>query len=230
MFGYSDVIPHLGIDELQNKEIMRMSLSRATSLIEVIRTLMDEWLAKATITGSARLLILIKIHVPLFKLIFSWSIKRSSKVLASDFISNIVWYSLNKFFSPKTVIHIRNVQYNLKTTCRCNILVYPCLNLFLVFNQHKESFQHYFSFWPMKHIEFWSMSITEINLFTHVMLLFLGDPEAAALLSDILRHVSKDSNPDDLSQMREILCKYINEWRFFFYSLAFLCKNMKCLI
>lgn len=82
MFGYSDVIPHLGIDELQNKEIMRMALSRATSLIEVIRTLMDEWLAKATITG---------------------------------------------------------------------------------------------------------------------------DPEAAALLSDILRHVSKDSNPDDLSQMREIL-------------------------
>lgn len=71
MFGYSDVIPHLGIDELQNKEIMRMSLSRATSLIEVIRTLMDEWLAKATITGSLRLLILIKIHVPLFKLIFS---------------------------------------------------------------------------------------------------------------------------------------------------------------
>lgn len=82
MFGYSDVIPHLGIDELQNKEIMRIALSRATSLIEVIRTLMDEWLAKATITG---------------------------------------------------------------------------------------------------------------------------DPEAAALLSDILRHVSKDSNPDDLSQMREIL-------------------------
>lgn len=64
------------------------------------------------------------------------------------------------------------------------------------------------------------MSKTEINLFTHVMLLFLGDPEAAALLSDILRHVSKDSNPDDLSQMREILCKYINgnsfkKWRFF---------------
>lgn len=82
MFGYSDVIPHLGIDELQNKDIMRMALSRASSLIEVIRTLMDEWLAKATITG---------------------------------------------------------------------------------------------------------------------------DPEAAALLSDILRHVSKDSNPDDLSQMREIL-------------------------
>lgn len=135
-----------------------------------------------------------------------------------------------KLSLPKTVIYIRNVQYNLQTSWHSSILVYPCLNLFLVFNQHKESFQHYFSFWPMKHIEFWSMSITEINLLTHVMLLFLGDPEAAALLSDILRHVSKDSNPDDLSQMREILCKYINEWRFFFYSLAFLCKNMKCLI
>lgn len=82
MFGYSDVIPHLGIDELQSRDIMRVALSRASSLIEVIRTLMDEWLAKATMTG---------------------------------------------------------------------------------------------------------------------------DPEAAALLSDILRHVSQDSNPDDLSQMREIL-------------------------
>ncbi|XP_078329048.1 uncharacterized protein LOC111115901 isoform X2 [Crassostrea virginica] len=52
MFGYSDVIPHLGIDALQSKEIMRLALSRATSLIEVIRTLMDEWLTKATITGD----------------------------------------------------------------------------------------------------------------------------------------------------------------------------------
>ncbi|XP_048750738.2 uncharacterized protein LOC125662546 [Ostrea edulis] len=82
MFGYKDVIPHLGIDELQSKDIMRIALSRATSLIEVIRALMDEWLTKATITG---------------------------------------------------------------------------------------------------------------------------DPDAANLLSDILRHVSQDSNPDDLSQMREIL-------------------------
>lgn len=69
----------------------------------------------------------------------------------------------------------------------------------------------------MKYFEFPSMGISQINI-THVMLLFLGDPEAAALLSDILRHVSKDSNPDDLSQMREILCTYMNinvsEWRF----------------
>lgn len=52
MFGYKDVIPHLGIDELQSKDIMRIALSRATSLIEVIRALMDEWLTKATITGK----------------------------------------------------------------------------------------------------------------------------------------------------------------------------------
>lgn len=52
--------------------------------------------------------------------------------------------------------------------------------------------------------------ITDKPSDNHVMFLFLGDPEAAALLSDILRHVSKDSNPDDLSQMREILCTYIN--------------------
>lgn len=87
MFGYSDVIPHLGIDELQNKEIMRMALSRATSLIEVIRTLMDEWLAKATITGTGCLLILIRWMLNLNCLI-SCRVRLSLTVLASDFRSN----------------------------------------------------------------------------------------------------------------------------------------------
>lgn len=41
-----------------------------------------------------------------------------------------------------------------------------------------------------------------------MFLLLTGDPDAAALLGDILRQVSKDSDPDDLSQMREILCEY----------------------
>lgn len=82
MFGYSDVIPHLGIDELQNKEIMRMALSRATSLIEVIRTLMDEWLAKATITGTGCLLILIR------WMLISCRVRLSLMALASDFKSN----------------------------------------------------------------------------------------------------------------------------------------------
>lgn len=87
MFGYSDVIPHLGIDELQNKEIMRIALSRATSLIEVIRTLMDEWLAKATITGTGCLLILIRWMLCLNCLI-SCRVRLSLTVLASDFRPN----------------------------------------------------------------------------------------------------------------------------------------------
>lgn len=66
----------------------------------------------------------------------------------------------------------------------------------------------------MKHIELSSMGLSEIKPVCTRHVSILGDPEAAALLSDILRHVSKDSNPDDLSQMREILCKYIMEIRF----------------
>lgn len=102
-----------------------------------------------------------------------------------------------------------------------------CLNLFLalintrkVFTETTALFSFFFFFLQIKHHNFFLfdlLTLMSVNAYitdkpsdNHVMFLFLGDPEAAALLSDILRHVSKDSNPDDLSQMREILCTYIN--------------------
>ncbi|KAK3095923.1 hypothetical protein FSP39_020859 [Pinctada imbricata] len=52
LLGFSNIIPHLGIEELQSKEVMREAISRATSLIELIKTLMDEWLTRAIVTAD----------------------------------------------------------------------------------------------------------------------------------------------------------------------------------
>ena len=52
LYGFASIIPHLGIEELQSKAVMREAINRASSLIELIKALMDEWLTRAVVTGN----------------------------------------------------------------------------------------------------------------------------------------------------------------------------------